>query len=122
MATFTNATKEAAAVAITGLGRWISVHTGAPGTTGANEATGGGYARVQTTWTAGASDGSVVGSEVSISLPAAAGYQCPGVWTAATGGTFVGSLDFDGGPIGTVSEAFVLDLTPTISAKNVSEL
>lgn len=87
----TNATKEAAAAAVTGLGSWISLHTGNPGTTGASEATGGSpaYARKQTTWTAGASDGVYSGSEVTFDVPAGS-FTHFGVWTASTGGTFVG--------------------------------
>lgn len=87
----TNATKESAALNITGLGTWISLHTADPGTTGASEATGGSpaYARKATTWTGGASDGSVPGSEVTIDA-AAGTYTHFGVWTASTSGTFVG--------------------------------
>lgn len=90
MSAFTpNATRESASVNITGLGDWISVHTATPGTTGANEATGGSpaYARKQTVWTAGASDGVVPGSEVTFDLPAGT-YTHIGVWTAATAGTY----------------------------------
>ena len=96
MSAFTpNATKEAASVEITSLGTWISLHTASPGTTGANEATGGSpaYAREQTTWTAGGSDGVVAGSQVTIDL-AAGTYTHFGVWTAETGGTYT-----DGGTI-----------------------
>lgn len=87
---FTNATKEAAALAITGLGQHISLHTADPGTTGAGEATGGSpaYARKQTTWTGGAADGAVPGSQVAFDAPAGT-YTHMGIWTAGTGGTFV---------------------------------
>ena len=83
-----NATKEAAALAITALGDRISAHTGDPGTTGANEATGGSpaYARKQTTWTGGSSDGSVPGSQIEWDVPAGT-YSHFGVWSA--GGTFI---------------------------------
>lgn len=121
MAGFPNATKEAAVLAVSGRGAWIAVHTGDPGTTGANEATGGGYARVQTTWTAGGSDGVVTGSEVSITLPAGPGYTCPSVWTAATGGSYVGPLAFEGGPIGAISEPFTLKLIPSFTVKGEDE-
>lgn len=85
-----NATKEAASAAITALGAYISLHTASPGTTGANEATGGSpaYARKLTTWTAGASDGVTSGSEVTIDLPAGT-YTHFGVWSAVTAGTYV---------------------------------
>lgn len=53
----------------TGLGNWIGLATGAPGTTAtpANEATGGGYARLQTSWSSSAS-GSSSGTAVTISV------------------------------------------------------
>lgn len=86
----TNATKETAALAVTGIGDWISLHTGDPSTTGANEATGGSpaYARKQTVWTGGSSDGVVAGSQVTIDV-AAGTYTHAGQWTASTAGTFV---------------------------------
>ncbi|NIL74411.1 hypothetical protein [Rhodococcus sp. B10] len=61
--------REGAAVWATSQGNSLSLHTGDPGTTGANEISGGSYARVATTWTAGAVDGAVVGSEVEFNIP-----------------------------------------------------
>lgn len=92
MAGLSAATREASALAVTGLGTWISLHTADPGTTGASEATGGSpaYARKQTTWTGGASDGSVAGSQVAIDVPAGT-YTHFSIWTASSAGTFVGS-------------------------------
>lgn len=83
-----NATKETAALAVSGLGNTISLHTGDPGTTGANEATGGSpaYARKTTTWTGGTSDGEVTGSAVVFDVPAGT-YTHMGVWA---GSTFIG--------------------------------
>ena len=107
----TAASKETAATAVTALGNYVSMHTADPGTTGASEATGGApaYARKQTTWTAGSSDGVVPGSEVTIDLPAGT-YTHFGIWTAATGGTFVG-----GGSITstTLSAQGQIKVTPT---------
>lgn len=91
---FTNASKEAAAAAVvTGTNQFISLHTGDPGTTGANEATGGSpaYARKSTTWSAGASDGSVSGSQVTFDVPTGT-YTHMGIWSAVSGGTFVGGF------------------------------
>lgn len=63
---FTNAVKETTVNAVFSgtTNAWISLHTSDPGTTGTGEATGGSpaYARKQTSWTAGASDGSTVGA------------------------------------------------------------
>lgn len=114
MSVFTPAaTLEAAALAKTALGSWISLHTATPGTTGASEATGGSpaYARKQTTWTGGTVDGAVPGSQVTIDV-AAGTYTHFGIWSAASGGTYV-----DGGLItSTVMGAQgQIKVTPTMS-------
>lgn len=84
---FPTGTKNTAVNAITALGSWISLHTGDPGTTGASEATGGSYARQQTTWPS-ASGGAATGSEVTHGGLVAAAYGYFGVWSAVTGGVF----------------------------------
>lgn len=109
-----NATHQAAADGIKALGTWISAHTAAGGTTGANEATGGSYARRQTTWTSG-STGVVTGSTVNI--PVAAGtYVEGGIWSAVTAGTFVGSAAFTGGNVVVSGTGASIDVTPSITA------
>lgn len=109
----TNAAKEAAALAISALGDRISLHTNDPGTTGANEATGGSpaYARKTTTWSAGASDGVVAGSEVAIDAPAGT-YTHMGVWTS--GGVFVAGSALSSST-GSLPGQTVVRLTPTIT-------
>ncbi len=108
---YTAASKESAALNLTGLGAWVSLHTADPGATGANEATGGSpaYARKQTTWTAGTSDGVVAGSQVTIDVPAGT-YTHVGVWSAATVGTFVGSTAITSTTLGAQGQILV---TPT---------
>lgn len=93
-------------------GTYISMHTGDPGTTGANEATGGSpaYARKQTTWGA-ASAGSAVGSQVSFDV-AAGTYTHFGVWSAVTGGTFRGGNALPASQ-GNASAQSVIQFTPT---------
>ena len=71
---------------------YCSIHTGSPGTTGANEATGGGYARKLITWTSGAVDGVITGNQVELDV-AAGTYTHAGFWDAATGGSFVDPYD-----------------------------
>jgi hypothetical protein len=93
--------RETLAVAYGGAGTFISCHSGAgPGSTGANEISGGApaYARVATVWAAGPSDGVVNGSQVTINCPAAPGTPITwiGLWTALSGGTFL-----DGYQLGT---------------------
>jgi len=95
-------------------GKYISLHSASPGTTGANEITGGTYARVATTW--GAESGGVsVGSQVTINVPAGATIAFFGIWTALSGPTYV-----DGGAL-PASETYTGSggsylLTPTYSA------
>lgn len=110
-----NATHQAAADAIKNRGDWISVHTGAGGgTTGANEATGGGYARKQCVWTSG-STGIVNGTTVNV--PVAAGtYTEGGIFSESTLGTFVGSSPFDGGDVIVSGAGASIDVTPSLSA------
>jgi hypothetical protein len=108
-----NATHAAASAAIAGLGRWISLHqsTGA-GTTGANEASGGGYGRQQTTWTP---DGAGTNAGSAVSIPCAAGtYTEGGIFSANTAGTFVGSSPFTGGSVIVSGTGAAIDVTPTI--------
>lgn len=67
---------------------FISAHTADPGTTGASEAAGGGYARKALVF-APATTGTATATEVTFDLPAGS-YTHFGVWTASTGGTFRG--------------------------------
>lgn len=109
-----NATHQAAAGAIAALGNWISLHTAAAGTTGASEASGGGYARAQTTWTATGTGGDN-GSQVNI--PCAAGtYVEGGVNSAASAGTFVGSNAFAGGSVVVSGTGASINVTPSITS------
>lgn len=112
---FTPAAREAAALAVTGLGASISLHTADPGTSGANEATGGSpaYARKTTTWTGGAVDGSVAGSQVTFDV-AAGTYSWIGIWN---GTTFIGGLPLNS-PVVLGSQGQVL-VTPTLSATSI---
>lgn len=109
------ATHQAASNAIAALGRYISVHTGAgAGTTGANEATGGGYNRPQTTWTA---DGAGNNNGSTVNVPVAAGtYTEGGINSAATAGSFVGSAPFSGGSVVVSGTGASIDVTPKITA------
>lgn len=98
-----------------------SLHTGAAGTTGANEAAGSGYARVAANWTpAGAAgplgsslqpatDGVAWGS-VSFGAAAAGSYLEVGFFSALTAGIFRGS-----GAIGTAAYTHTSGSTPTWS-------
>jgi hypothetical protein len=110
-----NATHQAASNAIAALGAAISLHTGAGGgTTGANEATGGGYTRIATIWTPGTT-GINNGSTVSINC-AAGTYTEGGIWSATTAGTFVGSAAFGGGNVIVSGTGAAIAVTPSNTA------
>ncbi|AYF79376.1 hypothetical protein D7D52_25250 [Nocardia yunnanensis] len=66
---------------------YVSVHTGDPGSTGINEASGGSpaYARKATTW-GSVVNGQVTGSQVAIDVPGNFTYNYAGLWKTATGG------------------------------------
>ena len=113
---FTDAALNAAVGAVTALGSWISAHTGDPSTTGANEVTGGSYARKQTTW-GSALAGDQTGSQVSIDIPAGTTVTHWGIWSASSGGTFRGG--FDVSPSEGFGAAGVLNVTPTVDADNL---
>lgn len=75
---------------------WVSLHTGDPGNTGASEVTGGGYARQgPVAFTSTGFDPTVAANNAILTYPVAtANYGTVsffGLWTAATGGNFIGS-------------------------------
>lgn len=84
---FTAAALNAMVDAAAALGAYISAHTADPGTTGANEVTGGSYARQLSTF-ASASSGSRSGSQVTIPIPTGVTVTHVGIWSAASVGVF----------------------------------
>jgi len=71
---------------------YLSLHSATPGQNGASEITGGSYARQALTFGA-ASGGSEAStnSQTFTNLPAeASGIPYFGIWSAATGGTYIG--------------------------------
>lgn len=105
-------TKNVAVDAITALGNWLSLHTADSGTTGASEATGGTYARQQTTWGASAA-GVATGTEVTFAGLIAAAYTHFGVWSASVAGTFRHGNVLT--PSMTLGGTGTLKVTPTIT-------
>ena len=85
---------------------FVSLHTGNPGTTGANEVTGGGYARQAENFGAASGGQLVNASDLSFDDMPACTVTYFGLWSLASGGTFKG-----GGPL-----AASYDLIATQSA------
>jgi hypothetical protein len=110
---FTNAGLNAAVDGIAAAGTRVSFHSADPGSTGASEVSGTG--RPATTWGA-ASNGSRVGSQVSAPIGAGVSVTHWGLWSAASGGTFI-----YGGALGateTFGAAGTIQHTPTITVQN----
>lgn len=87
-------------VAQNGGATWFSLHTGDPGTTGANEVVGGSYARIQATYPA-ATNGAASTTGATHNVPAGVTVTHFGRWTLATGGTF-----FTGGTLPNGGDTF----------------
>ena len=66
----------------------VSLHTATTGTTGASEATGGGYARQACTWNAAASGSKTNSTALTFSTTGATANTHFGTWSAVTAGTF----------------------------------
>lgn len=112
---FTAAGLNAGVDGIASAGTRISFHTADPGTTGASEVTGTG--RPATTWAA-ASNGSRAGSQVSAPIPGTTTVTHWGVWSAATGGTFLYGGALAAGE--TFGSAGTIQHTPTLRVENVA--
>lgn len=64
---------------------YLSAHTATPGLTGANEVSGGSYARVTAVYNAAASGQRALSSTVVLSIPATTTVAAIGLWSAITG-------------------------------------
>lgn len=95
---------------------YVSLHTGSPSTTGANEVSGGSpaYARKSMTWNA-ASGGALDNSNAPVfDVPAGTTVSHFGLWSAATAGTFYG------GDALSASESFTGQGTYTLNDGDVT--
>lgn len=113
MAGYVDATKNASVNAIAALGVYISGHTADPGTTGTSETSGGSYARQATTWGAAAA-GVRAGSQISTPIAAGVTLTHWGIWSASSGGTFVGSFALSAPEV--FGSAGTWQHTPTITS------
>lgn len=91
----------------------LSLHTADPGTTGANEATGGSpaYARKAITWGATDASGDTVGTEVVFDAPAGT-YTHAGYWSGDATPVFRGSSALS--PNQTLGAQGQVKVTPTL--------
>ncbi len=90
---------------------YVSLHTADPGSTGASEASGGSYARVQGTWTSG-TGGALTMPELTFNAPGAT-FTYVGLWSASSGGTFYDKAALS--PNITLSSAGTVKVTPSFA-------
>jgi hypothetical protein len=94
---------------------FVSLHTDNPGANGANEVTGGTYARESAAWGA-ASTGSLQNADpIVFDVPTTTTIKFLGYWSADNAGTFYGSRALD------ADQTFATAGTYTIAAGNLSE-
>lgn len=111
----TNAAKNLMLDQLAAVAVFASMHTADPGTTGANEVSGGvpAYARKAISWnpaTAGNLDNN---ANPVFDIPSATTVTHVGLWSAVTGGTFYGSFDI-------ADETFTLQGTYTLTDADIS--
>lgn len=87
---------------------FLSAHTAAPGETGANEVTGGTYARKAVTLAAASAGSKAISGSVVFDIPAGTTVTHIGCFTAVTAGTFIAWDDM------TSAEPFGADGTLTV--------
>ncbi|WP_280465225.1 phage tail fiber protein [Nocardia brasiliensis] len=90
---------------------WVSLHTADPGTTGASEASGGSYARVQGTWTSG-TGGALTMPELTFNAPAGT-FTHVGLNSASSGGSFYDKAALS--PTITLGSAGTIKITPSFT-------
>jgi len=93
--TFTDAVKDAMLELLDETGgtvdiTHISLHTGDPGTTGADEVTGGSYARAAVTWDAASGGTKSNSGQLVFQVPSGTTITHVGGWNAGSSGTFRG--------------------------------
>lgn len=100
---------------VAGTTYYLSLHSADPGTTGASEFSGGGYARqaiVFATWAAGATS-----NNAAIAVPNAGSTAATyvGIWSAVTAGTYLGGLQMASG-VTAASVTFAIGaVAPTVT-------
>lgn len=72
----------------TNVAAYVALHTGDPSTTGANEATGGGYARQSCSWNAASGGNKTNSSSLSFTTSGSTANTYFGTDSASTAGTF----------------------------------
>lgn len=102
--TVANQALDAVTGGTTNCGAFVSLHSADPGTTGASEITGGGYARQACTWNAASARSKTNSSTLAFTTTGAIAVTWAGTSSAVTAGTF----------------GIGLQLTSSVTAVNIS--
>lgn len=118
MAGLTNAGKHAMLDGFAASATYVSLHTADPGANGTSEVTGGApaYARKALSWAAAASGSKSSSANVAFDVPGSTTITHLGYWTAASGGTFLGSRALD------ANQTYATQGTYTIASGNLTEI
>ena len=100
---------------------YISLHTGDPGTTGANEISGGSpaYARKAASWSSVSGGAYTLSAALQFDITANTTVSHFGTWTAQTGGTFQGGEGLRDAANNPLSETFTAQGFYTITSATV---
>jgi len=70
---------------------YMSLHSADPGSTGANELSGGSYSRQSCSWNSASGGQAQLSADVTFDVPGGSTVAYVGYWDAASGGNFRGS-------------------------------
>jgi hypothetical protein len=104
---FTNGAKDDMLDALSTV--YVAAHDGSPGLTGANEISGGTYARILCSYNAASGGSKTLSSSATINIPSGNTITWLGIWDAASVGNFLGQVSIG-------SEAFGSDGTLEVTA------
>ncbi len=101
---------------------FVSLHSGDPGTTGANEISGGSpaYARKTAAWGSSTNGSAALSSAVQFDIPGSVTITHFGTWTSASGGTFIGGDALRDGANNPVSETFTAQGFYTLTTATIN--
>lgn len=91
---YSTAARNAMLDALGAVAGFVSLHTADPGTTGANEVSGGSYARKAASYATASGSSKPSSNAQAFPVPPATTVSHFGLWSAASGGVFYG-----GGPL-----------------------
>lgn len=90
---YTNSGKNAMLSEWGSLATYASLHTGNPGENGANEVSGGSYARKSVSWGTPSGGSMSATNQPVFDVPGSTTVSYVGFWSASSGGTFYGYAD-----------------------------